>query len=155
MLQHKWTSVFSEVLKMLVLINVQNHNFGPGTSLDSHPLHFQKRKTESLRASVISPVSHSWFVEGQDKNLGSWARDLPNFPLQRLPETGIPADPQGHQALGRAHLVPIKSNRGKRATAFSRIHFIPRSGHRLGPLWMESTQMWSLTYSKLKTITLL
>ena len=57
-------------------------------SLDSHPLHLQNTKTQSLRASVISPVSHSWFVEGQDKNLSLLAMTCPTSPYRGCQKQG-------------------------------------------------------------------
>lgn len=43
---------FLWIFNMSVLINIQNHNFGPGRSLDSHAVHLQNRK--------YSHSEHQW-----------------------------------------------------------------------------------------------
>ena len=53
------------------------------------------------------------------------------------------------KGIGQGIFSPPHKPLRQEATAFSRIHVIPLSGHSLGPFWTENIQM-SLTYSKIK-----
>lgn len=127
--------------QMFIFVDVQNYNFRLGRNLSLQPSpfigleHWAVNFIVSLRTF---PVSHSWVIKGKTRILLSL--QWPAFPP---PQQMIARDRDAYgspRVSWLAHIVPLKSKRGKRATAFSRNHFIPLWARLLPPMtfWWHS-----------------
>ena len=138
LLQPKWISLFFELLKCsfspmfkIIILNLER-------ALKSNPLHLQNGKLSHGKQKRLCLMSQLVYIRAREESK-SPDSDLPYNPPppQRMPETGMPGDHQGH------HLISLKSNSGKRATAFTRIHFILLRIRHLPPMTLDITLLWA------------